>query len=125
MRAHVDPAVLLWVAGDVQQQAPLVLVIVDADPVPGGVVGTEDAPDAVHHANQVQRRVVCAGRGFAESETVNLRDAAEPDEAGAGVGGVIETVKRGQPKISLAAGSGVDTVLYDTRRIKGWRLGVY
>src|ERR1035441_140687 len=111
MRADVDPAILLGIAGDLQQQAPLVLVVVDANPTPGGIAGAEDAPESIDHANQIQRGIACAGRRLAEAESVNLLHAAESGESLACVRGMIQAVKRGQPEIALLAGRGVDAIL--------------
>src|ERR1017187_559826 len=40
VRTHIDPAILLGVPRDLQQQAPTMPVVVDSYPTPGGVVGT-------------------------------------------------------------------------------------
>src|ERR1035441_10005226 len=111
MRADVDPAILLGIAGDLQQQAPLVLVVVDANPTPGGIAGAEDAPESIDHADQIQRGIACAGRRLAETKSVNLLHAAESGEGLACVRGMIQAVERSQPEIALFAGCGVEAVL--------------
>src|SRR5208337_1823746 len=76
--ADVDAAVLLRIARDVQQQAPLVLVVIDAHPARANVVGTEDPAHAIDHADEIERGEVGPGRGFPETESMNLLDAIEP-----------------------------------------------
>src|ERR1035438_1530319 len=67
---------VLRVAGDLQQQTPLMMVVVDPHPALGGVGGTENATLSIHHPDEIQGRVSSAGRGFAEAESVNLVDVA-------------------------------------------------
>jgi len=55
VRADIDAAVQLGITGDVQQQSPLVLIVIDADPAPGRIVRTENSTHAVDHADQIER----------------------------------------------------------------------
>ena len=114
MGAYVDAAEDSWVAGYLQDQAVLVLVVVDADPGAGLVCGAEDAGLAVDGSYQIESGVRLPGGGFAESKSVNFFDTGDMSEGDGGIGCcdglrcVVEAVEGGEPEISAAAGCGVE-----------------
>src|SRR5262245_53461055 len=76
VRTDVDAAEPLRVARDVQDQPPLVLVVVDAHPGRAAVRRPEEAALPLHGADQIQRRRLPvlgrARRRLAEAERVDL-----------------------------------------------------
>src|SRR6185312_8088191 len=110
VRPQVDAAELLGVAGDLQDQPELVLVVVDAHPGRAAVGGAEEAPLAADGADQIERGRLGARRRLSEAEGVDLLDLRRPGER-LFLRRVVETVKGGQPEIALAAGRGVEAVL--------------
>src|SRR5262245_37622170 len=80
VRADVDAAELLRIAGDVEDQPPLVLIVVDARPGGAAVRGAEEAALPLHRAHQVHRGHLGARRGLAEAEAVDLLDAGDARE---------------------------------------------
>ena len=105
--ADVDAAVFFRVAGNVQQKAPLVAVVVDARPRLADIVGTEDAAGVVDDADHIQRRVVGVWCGFAETEAVHFVNVIELGKRLAGISGMVQSVKGRQPEVAFPAGGGV------------------
>ena len=69
IEASVDPRI----AGDLQNESPLVLVVVDASPRAGFIDGAKDAGLALNRSGKIERGVVATGSRFAEAERLNLR----------------------------------------------------
>jgi hypothetical protein len=80
MSAHIDSSVDARVAGNLQHQAPLVLVVVDPDPGLRLVDGTEDTALAMNGSDHVKSRIGMLWSGLAEAEGVDFLDAREMRE---------------------------------------------
>ena len=80
VRAKVNAAEETRVAGDLQDESPLMLVVVDANPGSGLVDGSEDAGLAVDGAHEIEGGIVVAGSGSAEAEGLDFSDAGEAGE---------------------------------------------
>jgi len=80
VRANVYAAIQFRIPGDVQDETPLMLIIIDPHPTSGDIVRSEDAAGAVNCADQVQCREIRAGSSFSESEGVNLLHIRQTDE---------------------------------------------
>src|SRR6185503_18144695 len=110
VRPDVDAAELLGVAGDLQDQPPLVLIVVDAHPAGAAVGRTKEAALPVDGPDQVERGRLGVGRRPAEAESVDLLDGGHAGERLFGRR-VVEAVVGSQPEIAFAAGRGVEAVL--------------
>src|SRR6185437_7938996 len=89
VRAYVDAAEELGIAGDLEYQSPLMAVVVDAGPGAAFVDGAEDAGLVADGADEVHGGIGVAGSWFAEAEGVDLLDvfAAQIGAIGVGFGG--------------------------------------
>ena len=80
MRADVDAPEDPRIAGDLEDQPPLMLAVVDAHPRASSIDGAKDPRLAVHGSRQIERSIRMLWRGFAEAEGLNLLDIANPGE---------------------------------------------
>ncbi len=81
VRSDVDTAVDAGIARDLQNESPLVLIVVDARPGMGFVDRTEDSWLSVDGSDEVERRVVVTGRRFAEAEGLDRSDSRQTRES--------------------------------------------
>ena len=115
--ANVDPPVDARVAGDLQDQSPLVLVVIDAHPGVAFVAGAKDAGLAIDGTDKEQRRINMSWSRLAESESMNFCDARQMRERQILVigeclwWGVIKAIESGEPKIAGVSRGGVQTIL--------------
>ena len=110
MGSDINASVDAGVAGDLQDESPLVPVVVDADPRTGFVEGAEDARLAADGSGEVEGGVRMSRSGFAKAKGVDFCDARQAREKGRACGiaegegwSVIEAVEGGEPKIATLA----------------------
>src|SRR5580658_3199044 len=120
--SDINASVDARIAGDLQDESPLVLVVVDADPRTGFVDRAEDARLSADGTGEVERGVGSSRSGFAEAEGVDFCDAwqARKKDSACGVTevegwGVIKAIEGGEPKIAGATRRRVEAILTATR----------
>ena len=78
--ANVDSPIQTRIAGDLEDQAPLMLVVVDSDPGTSFINGAEDAGLTVNRSGEVEGRIGMIWSGFAKAESVYFFDSREAYE---------------------------------------------
>lgn len=80
MCPYIDPAILLHIPTDVQNQPVLMGVIVNTHPGSGGIIRTEKAVLTVDDANQIKSRIAAVRFCLTKAEGINGADFVECTE---------------------------------------------
>src|SRR5580658_1846409 len=120
--SDINASVDARIACDLQDESPLVLVVVDAGPGAGFVDRAEDPGLAADGSGDVEGGVGTTRSGFAEAEGVDFCDARKAREEDGACGvtegegwGVIKAIEGGEPKIAGATRRRVEAILTATR----------
>jgi hypothetical protein len=115
--ADIDSTEQLWIAGYLQDQSPLMLVIVDSYPAFCFIRRAEDAVLSPHRSDKIHRGISSMGSPLAETEGVYLLNfgyagESETTSCTSGIGiGMIEAVEGGEPQIPSSSRRGVKPIL--------------
>jgi hypothetical protein len=111
----IDSSIKTRIAGDLQDEPPLMPIIVDSRPVARFIDGTKDTRLAAHGSGKVEGRIQMVRSSFAEAEGLDLVDASKTNEGNIARdprrGRMIKTVESSQPKIARAVRRRIDLVL--------------
>jgi hypothetical protein len=115
MCAEIDSTVQLRITGYLQDESPLMLVIVDPYPVFCFIRRAEDAALSPHRSDKVHRGILLMGSPLAETKGMHLLNVGHAGESEtplrASGSGMIEAVEGGEPQISSSSGCGVKPIL--------------
>jgi hypothetical protein len=115
MCAEIDSTVQLRITGYLQDESPLMLVIVDPYPVFCFICRAEDAALSSHRSDKIHRGILLMGSPLAETEGMYLLNVGHAGESEtpllASGSGMIEAVEGGEPQVSSSLGRGVKPIL--------------
>src|SRR5690606_34427479 len=107
--AHIDPSEDVRIPGEGSTHvAPLVGVVVDADPTAAGVVRPDQTGHAIHSGYRVDRRVRAARGGRAEADVVGPAHAGDRGERATAVSGPEQAGLASHPYVTRLAGDRLD-----------------
>jgi hypothetical protein len=80
MSADVHTSIEPGIPGNLQNQSPLVLIVIDANPALPLIDGTEDSGLSLHGSGQIQGGIASMRGRFTEAEGLNLADSGHSAE---------------------------------------------
>src|SRR5665647_978160 len=101
MGSDVNTSVLFRITGYMQDQSPLVLIVIDPDPGFGLIRRTKNSANSIHGSNQVDCRIIRFWRCFAKTKGMDFLNAIEFCEKFSRVSRMIKPVECGYPEVAL------------------------